>query len=231
VITPLLMIGGAFLCLEGFHKVMDLIRPGHHASEEKAETTGQTAQEIEDERVGSAIRTDFILSAEIMAITLASVSAATLWMQGGVLAVVGIGMTLLVYGVVAIIVKADDVGVALAKSGSGAISGLGRGIVLGMPWFLKTLSMVGMIAMLWVGGGILVHGLHALGYHAPEEMIHHAAESVAHLAPSAGGILNWVASAGIAAVLGLIVGAIVDPLVNHVISPLIGKLRGQSKSA
>jgi predicted DNA repair protein MutK len=91
--------------------------------------------------------------------------------------------------------------------------------------------MVGMIAMLWVGGGILVHGLHALGYHAPEEMIHHAAESVAHLAPSAGGILNWVASAGIAAVLGLIVGAIVDPLVNHVISPLIGKLRGQSKSA
>ena len=230
VITPLLMIGGAFLCLEGFHKVMDLIRPGHHASDEEAETTGQTAQEIEDERVGSAIRTDFILSAEIMAITLASVSAATLWMQGGVLAVVGIGMTLLVYGVVAIIVKADDVGVALAKSGSGVISGLGRGIVLGMPWFLKTLSMVGMIAMLWVGGGILVHGLHALGYHAPEEMIHHAAESVAHLAPSAGGILNWVASAGIAAVLGLIVGAIVDPLVNHVIIPITRKLRGQSKS-
>jgi predicted DNA repair protein MutK len=231
VITPLLMIGGAFLCLEGFHKVMDLIRPGHHTSEEKAETTGQTAQEIEDERVGSAIRTDFILSAEIMAITLASVSAGSIWMQGGVLAVVGIGMTLLVYGVVAIIVKADDVGVALAKSGSGVISGLGRAIVLGMPWFLKALSMVGMIAMLWVGGGILVHGLHALGYHAPEEMIHHAAESVAHLAPSAGGILNWVASAGIAAVLGLIVGAIVDPLVNHVISPLIGRLRGQSKSA
>jgi uncharacterized protein len=230
VITPLLMIGGAFLCLEGFHKVMDLIRPGHHASDAETETLGQTAQEIENERVDSAIRTDFILSAEIMAITLASVSATSLWMQGGVLAVVGIGMTILVYGVVAIIVKADDIGVALARSRSGVVSGLGRGIVLGMPFFLKTLSMVGMIAMLWVGGGILVHGLHALGVHAPEEMIHHAAESVSHLAPSVSGALNWLTSAAIAAVLGVIVGALVDPLVNHVISPLIRKIRGQSKS-
>jgi predicted DNA repair protein MutK len=222
-ITPLLMIGGAFLCLEGFHKVMDLVHPGHQATLATADLPPQTAEELENERVGSAIRTDFILSAEIMAITLASVTASTLWMQAAVLAVVGVGMTILVYGAVALIVKADDVGVALAKSNTGAIGAFGRGIVKGMPFFLKTLSFVGMIAMLWVGGGILIHGLHELGVHGPEALVHHAAEVVAAAVPALSGLIHWLVSASLAAVLGLIVGAIVDPLLKHVLNPLFKK--------
>ena len=234
IITPLLMVGGAFLCMEGYHKVMDLIRPGHHAEEDAGPQAVQTPQELEDERVASAIRTDFILSAEIMAITLASVATSPLWMQGGVLAVVGVAMTFLVYGVVAIIVKADDLGVALAQSQNGLVSGTGRTIVTGMPFFLKTLSMVGMVAMLWVGGGILIHGLHALGVHGPEEWVHHAAEAVSNNVPSMSGFLNWLVSASIAAVLGLFIGALVDPLARYVIGPAftkVGRLFGKRSAA
>jgi hypothetical protein len=220
------MAGGAFLCLEGYHKVMLLIRPGHHEEKDDA-TTATTAEELEQERVSSAIRTDFILSAEIMAITLASVSTSPLWMQAFVLAVVGLGMTLLVYGVVALIVKADDAGVALARSGTGLISTLGRAMVRGMPVFLKMLSLVGMVAMLWVGGGILIHGLHEMGAHGPEEAVHHAAEAFAALVPMMHAFMNWLGQAGIAAVLGVIVGALVDPLVNHVLQPLWARVRAK----
>lgn len=223
-ITPLLMAGGAFLCLEGYHKVMDLVRPGHgdHA---EATTAAQTAEELENERVSSAIRTDFILSAEIMAITLASVATSAVWLQAAVLGVVGAGMTLLVYGAVAIIVKADDAGVALARNSQGPVRALGRGIVLGMPVFLKLLSLVGMVAMLWVGGGILIHGLHELGVHAPEETVHHAAEFVAGMIPAVKSFLTWLVSAGIAGVLGVIVGALVDPLANYVLIPVFQGLK------
>ncbi len=225
VITPLLMAGGAFLCLEGYHKVMDLIRPGHHPDDASTQPANQTAAELEDERVKSAIRTDFILSAEIMAITLASIADSPSWLQAGVLAVVGAGMTLLVYGAVAIIVKADDVGVMLAQSRQVAARVIGRGIVQGMPWFLKGLSFIGMIAMLWVGGGILIHGLHELGVHGPEAWVRHAADSVADAVPAGKGQLHWLVSAGIAAVLGVIVGAIVDPLTNYVLVPAAKKLQ------
>lgn len=230
IITPLLMLGGAFLCLEGYHKVMDLVQPVHHGEDSNVQSAAQTAEALENERVESAIRTDFILSAEIMAITLASVSTSPIWMQGGVLAVVGIGMTFLVYGVVAIIVKADDVGVALARSSQGFISTLGRGVVMGMPLFLKVLSMVGMVAMLWVGGGILIHGLHHLGLHGPEEAVHHAAEAVARLLPSVGDFLSWLTSAALAAVLGVIVGALVNPLVEHLILPAWRRLKPNGRS-
>lgn len=223
-ITPLLMAGGAFLCLEGYHKVMDLIRPEHRGPA-AAVSAALTALELENERVSSAIRTDFILSAEIMAITLASVTTSPVWMQAVVLGVVGIGMTLLVYGVVAIIVKADDAGVALARSPRGAVSALGRGIVLGMPVFLKVLSLVGMVAMLWVGGGILIHGLHELGVHSPEKVVHHAAETVASLVPALKSFLAWLVSALIAGVLGVIIGALVDPLAKHVIIPAFQTLK------
>jgi uncharacterized protein len=224
-ITPLLMAGGAFLCLEGYHKVLHLVRPHHEDAGDAS--TATTAAELEQERVSSAIRTDFILSAEIMAITLAAVSASPLWTQAFVLAVVGLGMTLLVYGAVALIVKADDAGVALARSGAGAVRVLGRAIVTGMPVFLKVLSFVGMIAMLWVGGGILIHGLHEMGVHGPEKAVHHAAESFAALLPSLHGLLAWLGQAGIAAVLGVIVGAIVDPLVKHVLVPLWARFRAK----
>lgn len=232
IITPLLMLGGAFLCLEGYHKVMDLIHPDHPEDDANVKSAPQTALALENERVESAIRTDFILSAEIMAITLASVSTLPIWMQGSVLAVVGVGMTFLVYGVVAIIVKADDIGVALARSSQSFISFIGRGIVLGMPLFLKVLSMVGMVAMLWVGGGILIHGLHHLGQHGPEEAVRHAADTVARLLPSVGDFLNWLTSAALSAVLGVIIGAFVNPLVEHLILPAWRRLkaRGRPKS-
>lgn len=221
-ITPLLMAGGAFLCMEGFHKVMDLVRPSHHDNQDESDATPMTSEELEASQVASAVRTDLILSGEIMAITLAGVETSPVWMQGLVLAVVGLGMTIAVYGVVALIVKADDAGVALAKSGSGIVKTMGRGLVLGMPYFLKTLSFVGMIAMLWVGGGIIVHGLAHFGLHAPEENIHHAAEAFANLIPSAHGIMQWLGSAGIAAVLGVIIGGIVDLLIKC-LKPLFKK--------
>lgn len=223
-ITPLLMAGGAFLCLEGFHKVMDLVHPGHGDPKEIIPVI-QTVEELENERVSSAIRTDFILSAEIMAITLASVATSPVWLQAVVLGVVGAGMTLLVYGAVAIIVKADDAGVALARASHGPVRALGRGIVFGMPVFLKLLSLVGMVAMLWVGGGILIHGLHELGVHAPEEAVHHASESVSNLVPAMKSLLAWLVGAGIAGVLGVIVGALVDPLANHVLIPAFQGLK------
>jgi predicted DNA repair protein MutK len=232
-ITPLLMAGGAFLCLEGYHKVMDLIRPGHGSGKE-TNSNAQTPEELENERVASAIRTDFILSAEIMAITLASVTDSPVWLQAVVLGVVGVGMTLVVYGAVAVIVKMDDAGMALARKPNQAVRGLGRGIVLGMPVFLKLLSLVGMVAMLWVGGGILIHGLHALGVHAPEETVHHAADSVAGMVPAMKSVLTWLVGAGIAAVLGVIVGALVDPLANHVLVPAFQGLKkrlGRTQSA
>ena len=228
-ITPLLMAGGAFLCLEGYHKVMDFLKPGDGVAKKSAEPTGQDAAEIEDVRVASAIRTDFILSAEIMAITLDSVAAAPIWMQGGVLAIVGIFMTFLVYGAVAVIVKADDLGVALAQSANRAGSALGRGIVTGMPFFLKALTIVGMVAMLWVGGGIMIHGLHVLGAHAPEEMVQHAATTLSASVPAIGGLVSWLVAAGIAALLGVVIGALVDPLARNVIAPIVKRvMRGRS---
>jgi uncharacterized protein len=229
-ITPILMTGGAFLCLEGYQKVTDLFKPKDHSHNNAATSTTQSLQDLENERVKSAIRTDFILSAEIMAITLSSVASSPLWLQGGVLAVVGIFMTLLVYGLVAIIVKADDAGMALAKSKQGAIRVLGRRIVIGMPFFLKTLSMVGMIAMLWVGGGILIHGLHVLGVHGPEDMLHHTAELGAKAVSALSGFVAWLISASIAAVLGLLCGVAVNPLVVKCIAPAFAKIQNLIRS-
>ncbi len=223
-ITPLLMAGGVFLCLEGYHKVVDLIRP-EVVGPQGPDPAVPSAEALEKERVSSAIRTDFILSAEIMAITLASVAASPLWLQATVLGVVGVGMSLLVYGAVAIIVKADDVGVALARSRQGTVRAVGRGIVLGMPVFLKGLSLVGMVAMLWVGGGILIHGLHELGVHGPEEAVKRAAEAVARRVEGLRSLLTWLVGAGLAAVLGVLVGAGVAPLCHHLLVPAFEGLK------
>jgi predicted DNA repair protein MutK len=168
----------------------------------------RTGQALEDHRVASAIRTDFILSAEIMAISLAGLSAqSSTWERAVILAIVGIGMTVLVYGVVALIVKADDAGVAMAQSGNAsAVRALGRGVVTGMPPFLKALSVVGMLAMLWVGGGIVLHGLGEFGWKGPAEWIHHAA-----LATGGGlAVAVWFVEATLSGIVGLAIGAVVD---------------------
>jgi uncharacterized protein len=227
IIVPLLMLGGLYLCLEGYEKVHDLVSPhGKDAHVKKPPDDDgdgkpdMTMAEFEDAKVASAIRTDFILSAEIMAITLAAVATAPVWLQGGVLAMVGLGMTLLVYGAVAIIVKADDVGLAWSRSSNAGLAGLGRGIVSGMPTFLKVLSYIGMVAMLWVGGGIIIHGLYELGFKTPEYTLKGWAQAVGALAPAASGFVGWLVTAGVGAIVGLALGAVVAPIAHHVLVPL-----------
>lgn len=142
-ITPLLMLGGAYLCFEGAEKVLELVRPhAAPAGAEAAPATVEGARSEEERRVRGAVRTDLILSAEIMAVTLGSVAGSPFWTRVVVLAVVGIGITALVYGAVALIVKADDAGVALARSGQPAVRALGRGIVRTMPPFLSVLGPI-----------------------------------------------------------------------------------------
>lgn len=233
-ITPLLMLGGGFLCLEGWHKVSDMVGS---APAEVAEATAAasaalaaqappTPQALEDERVGSAIRTDFILSAEIMAITLATLAGLSTTMQAVVLGVVAIGMTVAVYGAVALIVKADDFGALLARTGHGAVRAVGRGIVRGMPLFLKALSLVGMVAMLWVGGHIVIHGAYELGLKGPEQWVQGITDAAGAAVPAATGFVAWVVRAAIDAVVGLAVGAVVAPLASRVLAPAFTKLKG-----
>jgi uncharacterized protein len=224
-IVPLLMIGGAYLCYEGVEKVYEAVWPARaQAHEGGIQTIAINAQTFEDEKVASAIKTDFILSAEIMAITLAAVPGDGLVNQAVVLAVVGIGITAVVYGGVAVIVKADDVGAALARStGSSFINrigkALGRGLVLGMPLFLKVLGVVGTAAMIWVGGGIIVHGLEGYGMTWLAGVIHRSAEMAGHAVPAAAGVAEWLISAIGFGIVGLIVGGALIPLTEHVIAP------------
>lgn len=215
-ITPLLMLGGLYLAYEGYEKVHHmLVAPTQTAQGVKVVAElAQGDKAVEDAKVAGAIRTDFILSAEIMAIALAAITAPDLLTQALVLAAVAIFITVAVYGVVALIVKADDLGVRLAQRG-GAISGpLGRALVYGMPPFLETLSLVGTVAMLWVGGGILVHGLAAFGVTAPEHIIHDVAEAVRAAVPLGGDVFAWAVSAASAAIVGLAAGAVTAAVIT-----------------
>jgi predicted DNA repair protein MutK len=232
-ITPLLMLGGAFLCLEGWHKVADLFAQGHGYGD-AADANGNppsnndeapTPEDLEGERVSSAIRTDFILSAEIMAITLATLTGLATWVQAVVLGLVGIGMTVAVYGAVALIVKADDFGALLARMGNGAVRALGRGIVLGMPLFLKVLSTVGMVAMLWVGGHIVIHGAYELGLKAPEQWVQGVTALARAATPVSPAFVAWIVRAAIDATAGLAVGAVVAPLTRTVLGPALARLK------
>jgi predicted DNA repair protein MutK len=230
-ITPLLMIGGAYLAYEGTEKVYEAIFPhAAHEHESHIHSAAATPRELEADKVAGAIKTDFILSAEIMAITLASLPAGSLWSRAIIMAVVAIGITVVVYGGVALIVKADDAGVALARNASrnpfGAIArGLGRGLVRGMPVFLRTLAVVGTAAMIWVGGGIIVHGLEHYGLTTIAHFIHDAAEAVAHALPSGGAFLEWMVAATGAGIVGLAAGAALIPLVGHVLAPIWRRMR------
>jgi predicted DNA repair protein MutK len=221
-ITPLLMLGGAYLCYEGVEKVLEAVMP-HHAHQHEAQlgTVASNALSLEDEKVASAIKTDFILSAEIMAITLAALPVGSLWKQALVLALVAVGITVAVYGVVALIVKTDDVGLALAKSDRASAVGraLGRGLVRGMPVLLKLLSVIGTAAMIWVGGGIVLHGVEAYGPPAIGDAVKAAAEAAAHAVPPVAGILEWVVEAAISGLVGLLVGAASIPLAGFVVAP------------
>jgi uncharacterized protein len=252
-ITPFLMLGGAYLCYEGTEKVYEALWP-HAAHEHEAAVgvAGRDPKSFEDEKVRGAIATDFILSAEIMAIALATIPGTSFFMQAFILAAVGIGITALVYGGVALIVKADDAGVALARgerplsrllgvgrhaAPSGPASGadrllrpltqaLGRGLVYGMPLFLKALSVVGTAAMIWVGGGIILHGLEEYGLAALGHAVHDAAEAVGHALPFGAAAAEWAVTAAASGILGLLVGAALIPFVQYVAAPAWKRLRG-----
>ena len=225
-ITPLLMLGGAYLCYEGAEKVYESLFPhGAHAHEAKLETVAIDAKTFEDEKVASAIKTDFILSAEIMAITLAAIPDGNIVTQGMILAVVGIGITAAVYGVVALIVKADDLGLALARLSPGSslaapLRVTGRALVQGMPWLLSGLSTIGTAAMIWVGGGIILHGLEEFGLGWPAHALHDAGAAVARAVPFAGAFVAWLVEAAGAGVVGFGIGLLAIPLTSRALSPL-----------
>lgn len=225
-VTPLLMLGGAYLCYEGVEKVLEAVLPhSAHQHEAQLSSVALNPQSLEDEKVASAVKTDFILSAEIMAITLAALPEGSLWKQALVLAVVAIGITVAVYGVVAVIVKADDVGLALAKSGSGAARAVGRGIVRSMPVVLKILSVVGTAAMIWVGGGIVLHGLEVYGPPAIHHAVDAAEAAAAKAFPPAAGLLSWIVEAGISGLIGLVVGGATIPVVGYALAPAWARLK------
>ena len=220
-ITPLLMIGGVFLCFEGFEKVHQMLAPHDaHANAADAASYKVDASAVEDEKVAGAIRTDFILSAEIMAISLASITSPDILTQAIVLFSVGVLVTAGVYGVVALIVKADDFGVYLAQRGGTITTAIGQATVYGMPPFLRMLSFVGLVAMLWVGGGIIIHGLHAYGVDSPEHVVQVISDAARAIIPPIDGLLAWLAGAITSAILGLFIGAIAAFAVVPVLTPL-----------
>jgi len=206
VLTPILMLGGTYLCYEGAEKIWEKIA-GHEEHETPAAAVDD---DHEKQMVSSAIRTDFILSAEIMVIALNEVDDEPFVSRAIILVLVAIGITVLVYGVVGLIVKMDDVGLHLAGRESGAARTVGRGLVAGMPKLLSALSTIGIVAMLWVGGHILLVGVDELGWHTLYDWVHHAEEAVG------GGALGWCVNTLASAVIGLVVGAVVVAVVTAV---------------
>jgi uncharacterized protein len=224
-ITPLLMAGGLYLCFEGYEKIHSMIVPHepHHGDGEVADAA-QSPQELENEMVSGAIRTDFILSAEIMAITLATAADQPLATRAFVLGAVGLGITMLVYGLVALIVKADDAGAAMARTGKPGLAHFGRLLVKGMPVLLSVLSLVGTLAMIWVGGDIVLHGLANYGLDAPEHWIKDTAKAIGSSLPLSG-FFTWLVGAFGSGVIGAVLGAAVVPIVAYVIKPLMHSFR------
>jgi predicted DNA repair protein MutK len=228
-ITPLLMIGGLYLAYEGTEKVYEIVFPhGAHEHEEQLESIAVDPKTFEEEKIASAIKTDFILSAEIMVITLGAAAESSFVMQAVILAIVGIGITAAVYGVVALIVKADDFGLSLSQTGAAPLRAFGRGLVRGMPYFLTVLSGLGTAAMIWVGGGIILHGLEEYGLDWLPHLIHdaaHAVELAIHV-PVLRPFLGWLTGALFAGLFGILVGLIAIPTVSHILSPLWGSVKG-----
>ncbi len=205
LLTPILMLGGTYLCYEGAEKIWERI--AHRGAAEQE--AGSVEPPDEDTVVSGAIRTDFILSAEIMVIALNEVADQGFVARAAILVVVAIGITVLVYGVVAAIVKMDDVGLALAGRSSAPVRRFGVGLVAAMPKLLAVISVVGTVAMLWVGGHILLVGVDDLGWHAPYDLVHdleHAAHESWH---AMGAVLGWLTNTACSAVVGLAVGAVV----------------------
>lgn len=227
VIMPLLMIGGLYLCYEGAEKVFGALFPHlAHAHEEEVGSVNPSAQSLEEQKVAGAIKTDFILSAEIMTIALSAIPEGGFWMEAAVLALVGVGITLAVYGGVALIVKMDDAGLYLAKRGIGPLTrGLGRFLVKAMPVFMNVLGVAGTAAMIWVGGGIVLHGLETFGLGVLAHTLEHWAEQAAHALPAAAAFVEWAVFALGSGVAGLLIGALMIPVAGYAVGPLLKRLK------
>jgi len=206
LLTPILMVGGGYLCYEGAHKVWGHLR-GHGGHEVPVGLEGPEAAQT---MVSGAIRTDLILSAEIMVIALNEVAEESFWSRLVILVVVAIAITIVVYGVVAVIVKLDDLGLLLSQRRSGLSRTVGRGLVVGTPKLLSVISVVGVVAMLWVGGHIELVGLDELGWHLPYELVHdldHAVHDA--FGGTLGSVAGWLTSTAASGVFGLVVGSLI----------------------
>ncbi|MCB1312719.1 MAG: DUF808 domain-containing protein [Sedimentitalea sp.] len=225
MISPLLMLGGAYLCFEGAEKIWHALVPHDPTHVFPEDIPGDPAH-LEEQKAAGAIKTDFILSAEIMTIALAAIPPSNIWMEAATLAVVGIGITVVVYGSVALIVKADDLGLLMARQGRFRLTrNLGQGIVKAMPGVLKLLTVVGTAAMLWVGGSIVIHGLEELGFGWLGHHIHDWAEAVAHLvSPGVAASVKWLAKAVMDGIFGVALGLVLIPLASKVIAPVWQRL-------
>lgn len=223
-ITPLLMLGGCYLCFEGAEKIAHAVGVGGKGHEDHPKAKQETVDpaHLEEEKAKGAIKTDFILSAEIMTITLAAIPESNFWMEAATLAGAAIIITLVVYGSVGLIVKADDLGLAMANRGRlGLTQSLGRGIVHAMPWVLKILLVVGTAAMLWVGGNIVIHGLEVLGYDTLGHFTHDWAAEAGHAVSERWrGAVEWTTKAAMDGVFGLGLGLVLIPIGEKIITPI-----------
>lgn len=220
-LTPILMIGGAYLVFEGAEKILEAMGLiGHHGAAEDGK--------VRDEKViiGSATRTDFVLSAEIMVISLNEVAHEPFLTRALILVAVAFLMTVLVYGAVGLIVKMDDIGLVLAQKQRQFSQKLGRGLVKGMPIVMSVLSKVGVVAMLWVGGHLLLTGMDELGWHAPYGFVHHVEMLVHDASGAAGGVLGWLVNTAFSCLTGLIIGSLLTVVILG-----IKKLLGKNKPA
>ncbi|HJQ06487.1 MAG TPA: DUF808 domain-containing protein [Nocardioides sp.] len=211
LLAPILMLGGTYLAFEGAEKVWERI--SHHDDHVGDLPTPDPADTAPDEAavVRSAVRTDLILSAEIMVIALDSVAHEAFWVRAAILVVVALIITVGVYGLVGVLVKMDDVGLALAERGRGAVSRFGAALVRAMPKVLAAIAVIGTVAMLWVGGHILIAQSSEIGWHAPYDALHHLEHAVHHHVDVAvlGPALAWLSATVVSAVVGLAVGAVV----------------------
>ena len=210
LVEVILMFGGCFLAYEGAHKVIHAIRGDDH---DHAQPAAEVGPEAESRTVSGAIRTDFILSAEIMVIALKEVLEEPVISRGVILAIVGVLITVVVYGVVALIVKMDDIGLRLAARDSQRAQQVGRMLVVGMPKVLKWLSIIGTAAMLWVGGHIILVGSDELGWGTPYGWVHDLEDAVGGVS-GIGGVLSWLANTAVSAAIGLAVGSLLVLLVG-----------------
>lgn len=217
LITPILMIGGAYLCFEGAEKVLEKLTNQDTEHSAKADQVlNVDPKQMENNRVAGAIRTDLILSAEIMAIALGEISDSNIVTQGVVLLMVGVAITVVVYGTVALIVKMDDLGLNLAKSRQGFVSKVGSALVRAMPTLLAGLSVIGTAAMLWVGGGIILHGMEVFGLGWLPKVFHEMAHTVATFIPVATAAIEWIVNALFAGLLGLFLGYLVVLVIKKI---------------